>query len=369
MQNHKKYMKKCIALAKKAEGKTSPNPMVGAILVNSKGEILSQGYHKAYGKPHAEVECINNYEKKYANNIDYNDLTLYVNLEPCNHYGKTPPCTDLILKKGIKKVIIAVADPNPEHTGGAIRLKKAKVEVIENILSQESIKLNEIFFKNTKENKPFIAIKTATTLDGKIATKTGSSKWITSEKSRKHVQKIRKKYDAILTSSNTIEKDNPSLTIRNSQKKLARVVVDTNLKTDPESKVYSKDGAKIYVAYCNSKKLIHNPKEYPSHISFLQIGQNEKKKVDLTKLTEILYKKGIRSILVEAGGILCAEIIKQNLADKIYQFIAPKILADITAKSFVEGFNILNINECRNFKITALKNLNPDILIELEPVI
>ena len=214
MKKHNKYMKMCFNLARKGEGKTSPNPLVGAVLVDEKGDIAAKGWHKGYGLDHAEVDCIKNYEKKYGENVNYKGLTLYVNLEPCNHYGKTPPCADFIIQKGIKRVVIAALDPNPKHTGGAEKLEKAGVEVIKNVLKDDAIKLNETFFKNVLNKKPFIAIKTASTLDGKIATKTGSSKWITSAESREVVQNLRNKYDAILTSSSTVIKDNPSLTAR-----------------------------------------------------------------------------------------------------------------------------------------------------------
>ena len=368
MQENNKYMRKCIALAQKGEGKTSPNPMVGAILVDEKEKIVASGYHKGVGKDHAEVDCIKNYEKKYGKNADYSDLTLYVNLEPCNHYGKTPPCADLILKKRIKKVVMGVLDPNPKHTGGAEKLKKAGVEVILGIEETASVKLNEVFFKNVKDNKPFISIKTATTLDGKISTKTGASKWITSEKSRKYVQKLRNRYDGILTSSNTVIADNPSLTSRGKgYKNPVRIILDSHLKTSPKSKVYNNDGVRVLLIH-TGKDLKNEPKIYPKNVKIIKVSSNEEGRIDLNKVIKKIYEEGINSILVEAGGILFGEFIKCGLADKIYHFIAPKILGDNTAKSFVSGFDISDIKECRNFKITTLKNLNPDILLELYPI-
>ena len=361
---HNKYMKKCFALAKKAEGRTSPNPLVGAILVNKKGEVVSKGYHKGYGLSHAEVDCIENYEK--AGGKSYSDLTLYVNLEPCNHYGKTPPCSDLIIKKEIKKVVAATLDPNPKHSGGIQKLKNRGVEVVIGVLENEAKKLNEVFFKNVKEKAPFVVVKTAVTLDGKIAAKTGSSKWITSDKSRKSVQKLRNRYDAILTSSNTIIKDNPSMTARGrGYKNPIRIILDTSLKTDPKSKIYNNDGVTVLLFYCEAKN--HNVTDYSQNVELIKIKKSKTGKPDLKAVLKEIYKREINSVMIEAGGILCGEFLKLNLVDKIYYFIAPKIMGDKDGVNFIEGFDISKIQECRNFKITAFKNLNPDILLELYP--
>ena len=252
---YEKYMKRCIKLAQKAAGNTSPNPMVGAIILDKNLNFVSEGYHKKYGEAHAEVNAINNALKK---GIDLSGGTIIVTLEPCSHYGKTPPCADLIIKSGIKTVVVGCLDPNPKVSGNGIKkCKDANLNVITNVLQKECEELNEIFFKNQTKKRPFITIKTATTLDGKIATKTGSSKWITGEKARKKVQKLRHQYDAILTSSSTIITDNPSLTCRlKNGKNPIRIILDTNLKTSPNSKVYTNDGTKVYIATIlkNNKK-------------------------------------------------------------------------------------------------------------------
>ncbi len=368
MQNYNKFMKKCFNLAKKGEGKVSPNPLVGSVLTDKTGKIVSTGYHKGYGLDHAEVDCIKNYEKNYGKNADYSDLTLYVNLEPCNHYGKTPPCTDLILEKKIKKVVIGIKDPNPDHSGGIEKLKKAGVEIIEDVLKDEALKINEVFFKNAQQNFPFVAIKTATTLDGKIASKTSSSKWITSESARKYVQKLRNRYDGILTSSNTVISDNPSLTARGKGlKNPVRIILDSHLKTNPNSKVYNNDGIKVLLFH-TGENLINNPKDYPKNVKLIKVRFTKNKRINLKEALKIIYNEKINSILVEAGGILFGEFIKQNLADKIYHFIAPKTLGDINAKSFIQGFDISDIKECRNYKITTLKILKPDVMFELYPI-
>ena len=199
---YEKLMKKCISLAHKGEGFVSPNPMVGAVVLDKNNDIIGYGWHKKYGEPHAEVNAIN-----MAKNNGYSlkNGTIIVNLEPCSHYGKTPPCADLIIKEKIKKVVIGCIDSNPKVAGNGIKkLKDAGIEVVLGILEKDCKKLNEIFFKNQMKNLPFIAIKTATTMDGKIATKTGSSKWITSEKARKEISQYftsDKKYPLLSPSS------------------------------------------------------------------------------------------------------------------------------------------------------------------------
>ncbi len=241
-------MKKCIRLALKGIGKTLPNPMVGAYVLDEDDNIVGYGYHKHCGGNHAEVEAINMAGEKAKNG------TLIVNLEPCSHFGKTPPCADLIIKTGLKKVVIGMLDPNPIVAGNGVKkLENAGIEVVKDVLKEKCELLNATFIKNMKEQKVFVAIKTATTLDGKIATSNNSSKWITSPKSRKIVQKIRNSYDAILTSSNTIINDNPHLNCRvKGYKSPVRVVLDSNLRTTKDHNVYIDDNIQVYLFTLNA---------------------------------------------------------------------------------------------------------------------
>lgn len=357
-KDYEKYIKQCIELAKKGEGSVSPNPFVGAVVLDKNGNLAGEGWHKKYGEAHAEVNAFKAAEK---NGIDVEGGTIFVNLEPCSHYGKTPPCADLIIKKGIKKVVIGCKDPHPKVNGGGIKkLNDAGIEVVTGILEKECTELNEIFFKNLSDNRPFVALKTATTLDGKIATKTGSSKWITSEKAREHVQKLRNKYDAILTGSGTVIADNPSLTCRlnDGGRNPVRVIVDSMLKTAPESKVYANDGTKVYVACAQNAP----DKVYAKNVELIKcplIGG----KIDLKYLTTQLYDKGIKSILIEAGGLLNGAFVKASLSDKLYQFISPKILGDTMAQSFIEGFDLSTIDECYKLEIVSFQSFEPDILV------
>ena len=234
-------MDKCIELAKQAQGDTSPNPLVGCVVLNEQGEIISTGYHKKYGENHAERDALLKLE-------DAKGCTLVVNLEPCSHYGKTPPCADLIIEKGVKKVVYGMEDVNPIVAGNGLKkLRVAGIEVIGPVLEDKCKKLNEIFITNKTQNRTFVALKTATTIDGKIATFSNDSKWITSETARNEVRNIRKKYDAILTSSSTVIADNPTMAHK------CKIILDRELKTDLNGEIYKQGKIYVYHACCHSE--------------------------------------------------------------------------------------------------------------------
>lgn len=350
-------MKKCLKLALKGEGKTSPNPLVGCVVLDKNGKEIATGFHKAYGALHAEAEALSKLGEEAIGG------TLIVNLEPCSHFGKTPPCTDLIIKKGIKTLVIGMKDPNPNVSGnGAQKCKKAGIQVIENVLQDECLKLNEVFIKNMTQNKIFVAIKTATTLDGKIATKTGDSKWITSENARKKVQKIRNRYDAILTTSSTIIKDNPSMTCRlKNGKNPIKIILDRELKTDLTSKIYQTEGEKVYI-FADSAAVESKTLATATNVAVIKC-QVHNYKLDLGFIFNKLFALGICSVLIEAGGKLNGELVSLDLTDKIYQFIAPKILGDKESINAFEGRNISKISDTLDFKIENIYNFTPDILI------
>ncbi len=354
IKQYQKLMKKCLSLAKKGEGKTSPNPLVGCVIFDDDFKVISTGYHKKYGDFHAERNAILN------SKVDLKGKNLIVNLEPCCHYGKTPPCTDIIIEKGIKKVIIGMRDVNPIVSGKGIKqLEKSGIEVIEGVFEEECKKLNEVFIKNQTEQKPFIVIKSAATLDGKISTKTNSSKWITGEKARKEVMRLRNCYDAILTSSNTVISDNPSLTARISGgKNPARVILDSNLRTNPKSKVYLDDGVKVFLF-----TLKKDNGKYPKNV-FVKTVSGENGKPNLNEVISTLWEEGIKSILIEAGGILNGVFVRKKLADKLILFLAPKILGDKDGKNFIEGFDIKDINDSKILDIINIKQFSPDIMVE-----
>ena len=346
MKQYITHMNKCIELAKLAQGDTSPNPLVGCVIINNSGEIVSTGYHKKYGDNHAERDALLKLENA-------NDCILIVNLEPCSHHGKTPPCTDIIIEKGIKKVVYGMKDPNPIVAGrGLQKLKDAGIEVIGPVLEDECKKLNEVFIKNHTEKKTFVALKTATTIDGKIATYNGDSKWITSEKARAEVRNIRKKYDAILTSSTTVITDNPTM----EHKK--KIILDRELKTDFNSKIYEQ--GEIYVFYDESRNSEILNRVQNDRIFFIPTPvKNEK--LDIKYIINSLYELKIMSVLVEAGGEVNASFMPH--IDKLYHFIAPKILGDNLGRSCFNGTSVEKIADCINLKLESSQIFEPDILI------
>ena len=341
-----KLMQKCIDLAKQGEGQTSPNPLVGCVILDKNGSEISTGYHHRYGDNHAERDAL----LKLLNGEEKGG-TLIVNLEPCSHYGKTPPCADLIIERGIKRVVIGMRDVNPIVAGNGIKkLKNAGIEVVENVLEDECKILNETFIKNMTKNEVFVALKTAATLDGKIATQNGSSKWITSDKAREEVKKIRNRYDAILTTSSTILADNPTMAHRK------KIILDRKLKTNLEAPIYKEGEIYLFNATLDM---------FEGGINFIKTPViNEK--LDIEFILKKAFDLGIKSILVESGGHLNGEMLKYT--DKIYHFIAPKITGDNNSLSCFDFRHIENINESYKFKITQTEMFDPDILLTYYPI-
>ena len=339
--DYDKYMKKCIELAKGGEGQTSPNPLVGCVVLDKDGNEISTGFHHKYGENHAERDAL----LKLTNGEEKGG-TLIVNLEPCSHHGKTPPCADLIIERGLKRVVIGMQDVNPIVAGNGIKkLKNAGIEVVEHVLEDECKILNEVFIKNMTQKKVFVAIKTATTLDGKIATQNGSSKWITSEKAREEVKVIRNRYDAIMTSSATILADNPTMLHRK------KIILDRKLRTNLEAPIY-KNG-EIYL-FNDSLDM------FEGGINFIKTPVHDEK-LDLEFVFNKAYELGIKSVLLESGGHLAGSALKY--ADKIYHFIAPKITGDNSSLSCFDFQQIDDINKSLNFKFSDIKSFEPDILI------
>lgn len=344
MNNYENLMKSCFSLAKLGEGAVSPNPLVGCIVLDKDERLISTGYHHKYGDNHAERDAL----LKLTNGEEKGG-TLIVNLEPCSHFGKTPPCVDLIIERGISKVVIGMRDVNPK-VDGLNKLKDAEIEVVSGVLEDEAEKLNEVFIKNMCNKKTFVAIKTAATLDGKIATSTGSSKWITSGEARKEVKKIRNRYDAILTSSSTILKDNPSMEHRK------KIVLDRCLKTDLNSKIYQ--NGEIFI-FCEK------PVQQHSNIKFIEtpiVNDN----LDIEFILKKLFEFGIMSVMVEAGGKLNGSFLPYT--DKIYHFVAPKITNDNNSISCFSGTNITDIAQSCAFKFDNIEKFGPDILLTYYPI-
>ena len=340
---YEKLMKKCFSLSKKSFGENMPNPYVGAIIYDEeKQEIISEGYHQKYGQNHAERNAILNSKKSLMGK------TLIVNLEPCSHFGKTPPCADLIIKSGIKKVVIAMEDVNPlVKSNGIKKLKDAGIEVIVGILENEAKELNKIFIKNQLEKKPYVMTKIASTLDFKISKEKNKPTVITNKKSHAFVQRLRCEYQAIMTGSGTILADNPKLNVRLKNKKSPiRIIFDPNNKLKFDYNVFKNDGVKII--YINNSN-VKTP-DYIEKISFKTFDE----------LFKTLYKMGIYSIMIEAGQGLNSELFKNNEIDEINYFIAPKI--------FNKGLDFIKADCEINFKNVKIKKLDDDILINAEVI-
>lgn len=321
MDSYDILMDYALELASKAKGNTSPNPMVGCVILDKNCNMIAKGYHEKAGTPHAEANAL-----KIAGDAA-NGGTLIVTLEPCSHFGKTPPCSQAIIKAKLAKVIVAVQDPNPKVNGKGIKeLQDAGIEVIVGVREQEALELNEVFFKWAKTQLPFVSAKLATTLDGKIATSTGDSRWITNEQSRVVAHELRTTYDAILVGTNTIKTDDPLLTCRSVKgTNPIRVIVSASLDFPVNSKVITDVSAPTIIATVEDNPKI-NDFIHLSHLQILPLRKTENGQVDLHSLLSALAQRNITSILVEGGGSIHASFFKENLVDKVYTFIAPKII-------------------------------------------
>lgn len=343
---YEEYMKKCFKLAKLGLGKTSPNPMVGCVVLDKNGKEISTGYHAKYGENHAERDAL-----LKLKNGEEEGGTIIVSLEPCSHFGKTPPCVDLIIERKLKRVVFAMKDPNP-IVSSVKKLEANGIEVISGVLEDEAKTLNEVFVTNMTLKRPFVALKTATTLDGKVSTRTGDSKWITSDFARKKGHELREIYDAVLTTSKTVLADNPNFNNRQ------KILIDRNLKVPTDMKFF--ETGKIFVVH--DEHLI--PTEILQNVEYIPCptinGQ-----IDIMALLKILFEKKIMSIFVEAGGTFNGSIVDLEIVDKIYQFIAPKILADNTGKSAFIGRNIQKISGCVEYKTQSVEQIGNDILVTL----
>jgi diaminohydroxyphosphoribosylaminopyrimidine deaminase/5-amino-6-(5-phosphoribosylamino)uracil reductase len=317
------WMSKCLNLAKRGAGFVSPNPLVGAVIVRN-GKKISEGYHEQYGGPHAEVNAIN---QAVAKKKSLAGATLYVNLEPCFHFGKTPPCVDAVLKHGISRVVIATKDPNPLVAGKSIqKLKKNGVTCSVGILKDEATHLNEKFFSFIKKNIPFIALKAAQTKDGFIAKPDGKSKWITNTQSRKYVHQLRNEYDAVLVGANTVLRDNPELTVRAIKgRNPIRVIVDGKLSVSSTANVLNSKA--LTIVYTSKKKSsVFRKKIKTIENKGIVVVQMDTKdgSINVKDIINDLGKRQIASILVEGGQQIYSSFLNAGVVDKIYLFTAKK---------------------------------------------
>jgi diaminohydroxyphosphoribosylaminopyrimidine deaminase/5-amino-6-(5-phosphoribosylamino)uracil reductase len=347
-------MELALKLAERGKGNTSPNPLVGSVIIK-RGRIVGRGWHKKCGDAHAEVCALKEAGKKAKDSI------LYVNLEPCSHWGRTPPCTERIVEAGVREVVIGMKDPN-SLVNGYQELKFRGIKTRIGILEEECKKLNEPYSKWIKTKKPFVVVKAAMSLDGRIATRTGDSKYITGREARKFVHELRAEYDAVMVGINTVLKDDPQLTVRLTKgRNPIKIVVDSKLRISPNAKVVAFEPNKLILVTSPkaSRKKIKQFGKKGVHVLGISLVNG---KIDLKELMKELGKREICSILIEGGAELNAEAIRSGIADKVLFFISPRFIG--------QGLNALGdlgiTKVDRSIKINKLdyKKIGRDILIE-----
>ena len=361
MNKHEFFMRKVMELAEKGRGTTSPNPMVGALIVKN-NKIIASAYHARPGGLHAEAIALRKAGQKAKG------ATLYINLEPCAHLGRTPPCAKAIIKSGIKQVYCSMIDPNPLNNGkGKKELEKNSVNVKVGILNKEAIKLNEVFIKYMTRKMPFVTIKVAESLDGKIATKTMDSKWITREASRDYSHRLRSEMDAVLVGVNTITRDDPILTSRKNKSPI-KIVLDSKLSVSESAKIFSKKSPSLNIVAI-LKKSLNEPGILKKVERFNKKGiliiacpcRNDR--IDLEWLLKELAELEISRLLVEGGGDTISGFLEQGLADRVLFLIAPKIIGGRGAVTSVEGKGIEKISQAIELKDVRVEMIGTDILV------
>jgi diaminohydroxyphosphoribosylaminopyrimidine deaminase/5-amino-6-(5-phosphoribosylamino)uracil reductase len=361
---HTKFMRRALNLAKRGYGFVNPNPLVGSVIAKD-GSIVAEGYHQRFGGPHAEVHAIG----KLTENTG--DLTLYVNLEPCSFTGKTPPCTDLIIRTGIKKVVTAMEDPNPRISGKGIEiLRENGVDVTTGVLEEDARKLNETYVKYITTRLPFCTLKVATTLDGRIAAPGGRSQWISCERSRKLVMDLRHRYSAVMTGAGTVISDNPRLTDRSGSREKKdpfRIILDSRGRIPAGARIFDAVDQKTILATTGKAPREHLARLEQKGIRIVVCPEKDDH-VDLAFLLQEMGRSGIDSILVEGGSILNYSLLSGGLADKYIFFVAPILLGGREAMPSFGGKGAERLEDAWKVRIENIKQLGRDVMIEAYPV-
>lgn len=355
------YMKMALELARKGEGFTSPNPMVGAVLVKD-GEVVGKGYHARAGLAHAEIEALREAGEKAKG------ATLYVNLEPCCHHGRTGPCVEAIVAAQVKRVVLAMVDPNPLVAGkGIARLKAAGVEVAAGVLAEEAARLNEVFIKYITTGLPFVVAKAAVSLDGKIATRLGESQWITGEEARAFGHRLRHRYDAVLVGVNTVLADNPSLTARLPEgrgRDPVRIVLDSSARTPPDARIITQESLASTIIAVTEEAAEERVTALSRAGAQIVVTPARKGRVDLAWLMKELAAREITSVLIEGGGEVHASALSAGIVDKVVFFIAPKIIGGKEAPGPVGGCGADRLAGAVTLRDVSVSRLGEDILVE-----
>ena len=351
------YMGLALKLALKAKGKTSPNPLVGALVVKA-GKIIGRGFHAKAGFAHAEIIALDEAGKGAKG------ATLYVTLEPCAHTGRTPPCINRIIGSGIKEVVVGMIDPNPLNNGkGVTLLKQSNIKVRVGVLAERLRQINESFIKYITARIPFITVKVAESLDGRIATRTGDSKWITSDLSRAFAHRIRKDYDAIMVGVNTVLRDNPSLNAWFSQKKLIKIIVDSNLSISENANIFAGDSQVIIITLPSRPgQETQNRKSLAAKARILEVKEKAGQ-INLRDALKKLAQLQISNIIVEGGGTMIGSLFDERLVDKILFFISPKIIGGKDAVSSVMGIGVKRVDQAIKLEDLKIRRLGEDLLV------
>ncbi len=360
---HIAFMQRALDLARRATGRTSPNPLVGAVVVKD-GQVVGEGYHQKAGTPHAEVHAL------IAAGENARGATIYVTLEPCCHWGRTPPCTEALINAGIAEVYIAEVDPNPKVAGKGVRqLTEAGIRVYVGLCEQAAADLNEIYKKYIQTGMPFVILKAAMSLDGKIATVSGESQWITSETSRQHGHRIRDLVDAILVGRGTVERDNPALTTRLQDRHgqdAIRIVLDSHARTATDARIFNAESdAGVIIAVTSDAPAGNVTALQKAGAEVITVPATDGNRVCFKRLMEILGNREITSVLIEGGGEINASAITAGVVDKVMCFIAPKIIGGQNAPGPIGGEGVPNLSavpHLRRVRITPMPDA--DFLIE-----
>lgn len=357
-RDHEYFMNLAMKLAFKAKARTSPNPCVGALVVKN-GRIVGRGYHEKAGLAHAEIIALDEAGR------DSQGATLYVTLEPCAHFGRTPPCVNRIVNSGLKEVVIGMVDPNPLNNGKGISIiKEHKIRVKVGFLEEPLKKMNESFIKYITKRMPFVTLKVAESLDGRIATRTGDSKWITSDKSRLFAHKIRQDYDAIMVGVNTVLRDNPRLDAWFSKRHPIKIVVDSQLSTPQDANIFSANSSVIIVTLASKAgQETENRKMLSAKARILEVKEKSGQ-VNLRDMLKKLAQLEITNILVEGGGTLNGSLFDERLIDKILFFISPKIIGGKDAIGSVMGSGVSRMDKFIKVNDIKLKRIGEDLLVE-----
>ena len=358
-EDDKKYIRETLKLAVRGKGKVHPNPLVGSIIVKN-GEVVGKGYHACFGKAHAEINALKDAGSQAK------DATLYVNLEPCCHHGKTPPCTDAIIKAGIKRVVIGMVDPNPlVNMQGIETLRRAGIEVTYGVEKEACETLNRVFIKYIKQKLPYATLKIAQSLDGRIATKTGNSQWITSEPARKLAHQLRAENDAIIVGIGTVLADDPQLTVRLVKgKNPVRIVIDSNLRIPLQSKLLNNGMTRntIIATVAKDDASIERIKSTGAHV--WTFPPNEQGRVPLKLVLQKIAQARMSSVLIEGGAQIATSFLKERLIDRIVVATAPMIIG--SGKEAIGDLDILKVEQSLSLKDVKFKRLGEDFIVDGE---